>query len=113
MQRPGATTHPGALSSAIRPMRRARTRRRSGPPAGTLSKDATRNVLWVELRGPAGVMRLGNVHLSLDPAARRASVELLGPPDAAGPGFAVLAGDFNDVPGSPPLVALAAAGWAD
>ena len=85
------------------------------PSGGRLSKDATRNVLRVDLQGPGGVVRVLNAHLSLDSAARLRSLAqiLAWAADLRPVPVTLLAGDLNDVPGSAPITRLAEAGWRD
>ncbi len=85
------------------------------PSASFPAKDSGRMALAVDLRGPGGWVRVVNLHLSLDGAARLRSIEqLLGwiaeQPDGA---ITVLAGDFNEVPEGVPLARLRGAGWQD
>jgi endonuclease/exonuclease/phosphatase family metal-dependent hydrolase len=86
------------------------------PSVSFPAKDSTRIVLAVELLGPAGRLRVFNVHLSLDRTARLRSIEvLLGwiAGLSAKPAATVLAGDFNEVPEGLPLARLREAGWRD
>lgn len=82
-------------------------------PSGTLPKDVTRIVLWVDLAGPWGPLHVVNAHFSLDAAARQRSVEQLLARTAAGPAPLLLAGDLNDVPDSAAITRLTGAGWQD
>jgi endonuclease/exonuclease/phosphatase family metal-dependent hydrolase len=60
-------------------------------------------------------VRVLNVHLSLDAAARQRSIAQLLAWTATLPTspLTLLAGDFNDVPGSAAITRLAQAGWRD
>jgi endonuclease/exonuclease/phosphatase family metal-dependent hydrolase len=85
------------------------------PSASFPAKDCARMALAVDLHGPAGRVRVLNLHLSLDGAARLRSIDqVLGwiAEQPAGP-VPILAGDFNEVPEGVPLARLRAAGWQD
>ena len=85
------------------------------PSAGWPAKDSARLALAVDLDGPAGGLRVVDVHLSLDAAARQRSLEEIRAWTAGLPPLpsTVLAGDCNDVPDSPAIAGLTAAGWRD
>jgi endonuclease/exonuclease/phosphatase family metal-dependent hydrolase len=77
-------------------------------PTSNVARDKPRLAMLATLAVGDYHLRVANVHLSLDPAARLASVASLLTSDAT-----ILAGDFNEPPDGAAITRLREAGWRD